>query len=434
MKKKYNKILTILTGFCFLLSNFSCTDKCETTRTYRATVPLTLSVEQIRTGIANEAPRDLENPGKIYVKDNYLFINEVKKGIHIFDNSNPEKPLAISFLKIPGVIDMAVKENTLYADNYIDIVAFDISNPKAIKETGRVKNVFTNGLTDGISWWYNAQNQIVTDYEIKIITETVRTNCGQNNINPIYYYGNPLASDIAFKSGAIGTSGANGASTTTGTGGSMARFTLYDNYLYTVSQSDLLLFNIKTLNKPTQQAKINLGWGIETIFPYKDKLFIGSNTGMYIYDNKNPEKPERLSIFQHARACDPVVVDGNIAYVTLRSGWCGASPNRLDVVDVANLTSPKLIKSYDMQNPAGLGIDFPNLFICEGQYGLKSFDATSATDIKLQQHLEKINAFDVIPLEGKHLLMVGKDGLYQYDASNPKNLKLLSLIPVKKEI
>ena len=86
-----------------------------------------------------------------------------------------------------------------------------------------------------------------------------------------------------------------------------------------------------------------------------------------------------------------------------------------------------------MQQPAGLGIDFPNLFICESQYGLKSFDATSATNITLQQHIEKINAYDVILLEGKHLLMVGKDGLYQYDTSNPKDMKQLSVIPVKRE-
>lgn len=426
------KLLQFLALAYIAFANSACTDNCETTRTYRTTVPVTFTLAQIRSGIAAEAPQDLKNPGKIYVKDNYIFVNEVKKGIHIIDNTNPQQPQVIAFLKIPGVIDMAVKENTLYADSYVDIVTFDISNPKAIKETGRVKEVFQNGLTDGISWYYNPQNQTVTDYEIKIVTEKVRSNCGQNgNVNPIYYYGN----DMAFKNGAVqsGASGANGAAGATGTGGSMARFTIYDNYLYTVSQSDLLLFNIKTLNQPTQMSKINLGWGIETIFPYKDKLFIGSNTGMYIFDNKNPEKPVQQSIFQHARACDPVVVHNDIAYVTLRTGWCGTAPNQLDVVNVSNLTSPSLIKSYQMQQPAGLGIDFPNLFICESQYGLKSFDATSATNITLQQHIEKINAYDVIPLEGKHLLMVGKDGLYQYDTSNPKDMKQLSVIPVKRE-
>ncbi|RYZ92074.1 MAG: hypothetical protein EOP47_30710, partial [Sphingobacteriaceae bacterium] len=345
----------------------------------------------------------------------YIFINELKKGLHIIDNSNPQKPENIAFLKIPGVIDIAVKDNILYADNYMDMVTFDISDPKAIKLTGRVKEVFATGLADGITWHYSPQSQKVTDYDVKIITEKIRTNCGFSivNPNPIYYDGFYTTLNYSGSKGPTGPSASG-----TGQGGSMARFTIHDDYLYTVSQNDLVLFNIKSLSQPVQENKINLGWGIETIFPYKDKLFIGSSTGMYIFDNKNPAKPERMSMFEHARACDPVVVVNDIAYVTLRSGGaCGVAPNRLDVVDVSNLSTPRLLKSYEMQNPAGLAVDFPSLFICEGQYGLKSFDATSVYDIRLQQHLDKINAFDVIPLGGKHLLMIGKDGLYQYDTS-----------------
>ena len=206
--KTMKKLLQFLALAYIAFANSACTDDCETTRTYRTTVPFTLTLEQIRSGIAAEAPQDLKNPGKIYVKDNYIFVNEIKKGIHIIDNTNPQQPQNIAFLKIPGVIDMAVKENTLYADSYVDIVTFDISNPKAIKDTGRVKEVFQNGLTDGISWYYNPQNQTVTDYEVKIVTEKVRSNCGQNgNVNPIYYYAN----DMAFKNGSVqsGSSGAN---------------------------------------------------------------------------------------------------------------------------------------------------------------------------------------------------------------------------------
>ena len=175
-----------------------------------------------------------------------------------------------------------------------------------------------------------------------------------------------------------------------------------------------------------------LSWDIETIFPFEDKLFIGSNTGMHIFDNTTPSSPKRLSIFQHARACDPVVVENDKAYVTLRQGWCGAAPNQLDVVDVKNLSAPFLIKSYQMENPHGLSIMNNILTVCEGKYGLKSFDAKDASDVKLQQHIKNIHAFDVIQLDDKHLLMVGEDGLYQYDNTDPKNLKLLSKIEVKK--
>ena len=325
------------------------------------------------------------NPGKIYVKDNYLFVNEIKKGIHIYDNSNPEKPVEVSFLKIPGNVDIAVKENTLYADSYVDLVALDITNPKAIKEIGRVKEVFPNGNLDGFYWYYDPTSKIIYDYDSKIITETIKTNCGAANNNQIYY------SPVYDAKGAVTNASSTGQTTssTTGTGGSTARFTIYSDFLYAASQSDLMVFDIKTQQNPSKKNTINLGWGVETIFPYKDKLFIGSNTGMYIFDNKNPEKPERLSIFQHARACDPVVVDGNTAFVTLRTGVCGVAPNRLDVIDITNINFPSLIRSYDMQNPHGLGVSLPNLFICEGAFGLKSMDAGNVKDIKLLQQIEK---------------------------------------------
>jgi hypothetical protein len=419
------KLLIILLA---AFANWSCVDECTQTRTFRTTVPFQIGMEQVRAGILTESPQDLVKPGKIYAYDNYLIINEVKKGLHIIDNSNPSSPVKLSFLKIPGVIDMAVRDNVLYADSYTDLVALDISNPKSIKEVGRVKNMFNYGLVDGISWYYDPYSKIVTDYEFKTITQTVATNCGQNGgVWPVYRGG--IAEDASFNNSSSGTKSPNG---TSGTGGSMARFTLYDDYLYAATQSDLLVFNIKNSQKPDSVNKINLGWGIETIFPYKDKLFIGSNTGMYIYDNTTPANPIRLSIFQHARACDPVVVENDKAYVTLRQGWCGAAPNQLDVVDVRNLGSPFLIKSYQMENPHGLSVLNSKLTVCEGKYGLKSFDAKESTDLKLQQHIKNIHAFDVIQLNEKLLLMIGEDGLYQYDNSDPKNLKLLSKIEVKK--
>jgi len=217
----------------------------------------------------------------------------------------------------------------------------------------------------------------------------------------------------------------------------MARFALYNNFLYTVGQSDMQLFNIEDAAQPVARNRINLGWGIETIFPYKDKLFIGSQTGMHIYDNANPANPVRLSTFQHARVCDPVVVHDNIAYVTLRNGTqCGGFINQLDVIDISSLTNPRLIKSYPMQNPHGLGVDFPNLFICEGKDGLKSLDARSALDVKQLEHITGMNAYDVIPLGRfagtETLLMVGQDGLYQFDYSNPAKLRQISKLTVNR--
>ena len=60
---------------------------------------------------------------------NYIFLNEVNKGVHIIDNTNPVNPVIKSFINIPGNVDIAVKGSTLYADLYTDLVVVDITDP-----------------------------------------------------------------------------------------------------------------------------------------------------------------------------------------------------------------------------------------------------------------------------------------------------------------
>ena len=417
-----------------VLSLTGCTDQCKETRTYRRYVPVTFTLREIREGVRTEEARSLEKPGKIYTKGGYLFINELKEGIHLIDNRNPSAPRPVAFLRIPGNGDMAVRNNILYADSYMDLVAFDISNPAQPREVSRVQSVFRSGQFEGGSWSINPQTVMLSDQRVEYITETIKTDCEGGSAPQ--WVGCPNCDVVRFsnsnQSGNAAPMGSATAPNSNGIAGSMARFALYSDFLYTVGQTDMQLFNIQDAANPVARTRINLGWGIETIFPYKDKLFIGSQTGMHIYDNANPASPVRLSTFQHARVCDPVVVHDNIAYVTLRSGnECRGFTNQLDVVDITSLTNPRLLRSYPMQNPHGLGVDFPNLFICEGKFGLKTFDARSALDVKQLQHLSSMHAYDVIPLTGT-LLVIGQDGLYQFDYTNPGQLTQLSKIQVNR--
>ncbi|MCF2518611.1 hypothetical protein [Dyadobacter sp. CY351] len=86
------------------------------------------------------AAQPLSKPGKIYVLDDYLFINESGHGIHVVDNSDPKNPKNISFISIAGNYDMAAKGAFLYADNLTNLVVFDISNPKSPKLTKTIPN------------------------------------------------------------------------------------------------------------------------------------------------------------------------------------------------------------------------------------------------------------------------------------------------------
>ncbi|MCF2487600.1 hypothetical protein [Dyadobacter sp. CY347] len=98
------------------------------------------TTEEDMAKIAVIDAQPLSKPGKIYVLDPYLFINESGKGIHIIDNLDPKNPKNISFISIAGNYDMAAKGKYLYADNLTNLVVFDISDPKLPKLTKTVPN------------------------------------------------------------------------------------------------------------------------------------------------------------------------------------------------------------------------------------------------------------------------------------------------------
>lgn len=426
MRKQALPILQQAVFFMLLLPTlffYSCTDECETTVTYTVQEPVYMLRKDLRNSVKVSEPRVLQEPGKIYAKGTFLFINELNKGIHIVDNSTPAYPKIINFIEIPGNVDMAVKDNILYADSYIDLVALDINNPMDVKLVKRIENIFPvyNTVVN------DTAKVFVAEYVEKTVTEAINSDCNGNITSPMPF----MEGDASFN-GTRTPGSTTGNGNSSGKGGSMARFTISGDHLYTVSLTDMQLFDVSDAANPQKGKKINLGWGIETIFPYNDKLFIGSTNGMHIYDNSTPDAPVHLSTYSHVNSCDPVVVDGNLAWVTLRSGnTCAGFTNQLDVIDISDARSPQLIKSYPMQHPHGLGIDRSTLFLCEGNYGLKIFDIKNhlKVDENMLAHFTDHDAFDVIPLN-RYLLLIGQDGLYQYDYSNLDDIKLLSKIPV----
>ncbi len=100
------------------------------------------STREAAEAVQVTGPQPLRNPGKIYVRGTYLFINEPGQGVHVVDNANPRSPRKLSFLRIVGNVDIAAKGNVLYADNLGDLVAFDISDPTQARLLKRVAGVF----------------------------------------------------------------------------------------------------------------------------------------------------------------------------------------------------------------------------------------------------------------------------------------------------
>ncbi|HEX6334878.1 MAG TPA: hypothetical protein VFZ78_11670, partial [Flavisolibacter sp.] len=128
--------------------------------------------------------------------------------------------------------------------------------------------------------------------------------------------------------------------------------------------------------------------------------------------------------------CDPVVADNNHAYVTLRSGTtCEGFSNQLEIVDITSLSNPVLVKTYSMTNPHGLSKDGNMLFICDGSDGLKVYNASNVNSLQMVRHITGLETFDIIAMNNL-AIVVAKDGLYQYDYSNPADIRLLSKLSI----
>ncbi|RIJ46000.1 hypothetical protein D1614_21005 [Maribellus luteus] len=422
------KTIQNITGLVILLlSVWACKD--EYTEEFTANAPVYLTYEELRSAVKVTESRTLEVPGKIYFKDNLLFVNEMFEGIHILDMTNPANPENLGFIEIPGNVDIAIKNNTLYADSYIDLVAIDISDIDNPKEVNRVEDVFPYTLPKYDENYRLAdideEKGVVIDWEITRVRQKM-----EYHYYPVYFFSNR---DNFFMSDMANGGGAVPQGSTFGVGGSMARFGLYNTYLYTVDRAMLHIFDVSNDQQPKEIGQQGVGWDVETMFIYDDHMFFGMQSGMRVFSLEVPTVPKYLSSFWHTTSCDPVVVADGYAYITLRGGnTCGGAVNRLDVLQLSDdYVDNTLIASYPMEGPYGLGIDDEILFVCDGEAGLKVYDASDKIHISENQiaTFPNINAYDVIPLND-YLFMIGEDGFYLYDYSDLQDIQQISFIPV----
>lgn len=384
---------------------------------YLVATPLLMTTEEFKNSVDILPPEPIKESGKIYAYKDYIFVNDKYRGVHVIDNTNPNFPKKITFIKIAGNVDISVKDDFLYADSIMDLMVFDITDMNNIKTVNRLENVlqqyvawpveadiinWDNGGIGGeiqVGWETKTEHMLISEYE----------------------------EQFTFREGDVVFQTATDANSTTGQGGSLARFKIVGDYLYAVDSHNINIFEISDLENPKDLEDVYAGFDIETIFNRDQHLFLGSMRGMYIYDISSPATPEFVSEFQHGTACDPVVVDGDYAYVTLRGGNnCGATESGLFIVDISNISNPELKISYPMDGPYGLGIKDEKLFVCDGESGLKVYDKSDVENLVSLNHFENINTFDVIPLE-ENLLMIGNQVLYQYVYLD-SNIQLISTL------
>ncbi|QBR10943.1 MULTISPECIES: LVIVD repeat-containing protein [unclassified Sphingobacterium] len=403
-------LIGLLTGILFL--SVSC-DRITYEQEVMAKVAVFKTMAEIRKEfVGTKDGVELQSTGKIYIYKDFLLINEPLKGIHFYNNSNPAKPEKITFLAVEGTSDFAIKDDVLYTDNYADLLLFDLKNIAKPTLMKRVEDVFK---TVNTVWGWKPMNgtKVVAGWKDSLVTYK-----NTREHTPFVKYDTNINYD--------GNSGG------TGQAGSLARFTISKNHLYTVDISDLNWFDISNKNTATYVDKMRLSGLLETIFPYKDNLFIGTTQGMHIISLENPAAPKKISTFAHFRACDPVVVNDKYAFVTLRSGIeCGGGSNELQVIDIADLSNPKLKLTQALKSPYGLGLSGNMVYLTEGMNGFRSFAFEEGQQLSLKevQNLPNMMSYDVIP-GPKSMIVIGPKKICQYDYQDKSNIKELGCINI----
>jgi len=423
--KNLSGIRSVFCGAFFSVVLLTGCMKDKITHTYTITTPILQSLAEFRKEVKSQPAQAIEVTGKMTIMDRYIYLSEPGKGIHVIDNTNPSQPKNISFINIPGCLDMAIKEKTLYADSYGDLVTLDITNPLEVAAKDFQTYVFPDR-----SIYYNGVYTPGT-YDPNSIYVVIGYSTHDTTVdgedNNIYtgYYGCPYCSYAPSAPGIFRLSGSK--NNTTGVNGSMARFGIVGDFLYTIGTFNLTAFNIGDPWKPGVASTTNVNFHSETIFPLKGKLFIGTNDGMYMYDIlSDPAKPSLLGKFTHLRGCDPVIADDDYAYVTLNdSSACLGFDNQLQVVDIHDMSNTFLVKSYQLSHPMGLAKDGNILFVCDGKDGLKIYDATDVQNLQLLKKISGATFYDVIAINGSAFVM-SADGLYQYDYTDINNIQLKS--------
>ncbi len=401
----------------------SCNDTVTERVEYMINEPVFMSAAEFRNSVnITSNARKIEQQGKICFYNGYLYISEPESGIHIIDNRNPSAPKSIGFIELLGNKDLAIRNDKLYADSYVDLVWFDLTNPEKPVLIDRLEEVFPDALPC-------FDNEFGYDYELCSTTATSKKGVIvgwklAKRSEKVYHY--RYGSEVFMNSDSSGGGMVNGLN------GSMSRFGLYKDYMYAVIDNYMTVFDLSGGDPKKIVESIPVGWDVETIFPYKDYLFLGTPRGMIIYSVSNPLAPEYMSAIWHVFGCDPVVVEDDLAYVTIHSGnWCGQNNNELLIVDVSDVRSPRHIVTYNMKSPKGLGIDNGALFLCDD--GLQVFKIGDPQQLMANRlvHYAGMDGYDVIPYNNV-LMMIADDGLYQYDYSDLQKISKLSKLSVGK--
>lgn len=368
------------------------------------------SMDDLRILGLNEGPRSIENPGKIYIAEDFVLIGDEGKGIHVMNNASKDDPVGVGFINIPGNKEFFVHGDYLYAESYYDLLKIDISNPVQAELVSRaefaIQDEFVNDKGETLVGFDYEEKTVVLDENDDFMNEILG--------DQLVYL--DFARNVIPKSSVPSSFAGNSAQSI----GTVNRITKSGDYVYVVSNNNMIVVGDRGSGALENVTRIeNIKEEMETVFPYQNKLFVGSKSSMSIFDITDSGQPVQLYEFEHATSCDPVLPHADVAYITLRTADFSACPgniNALLAIDINDLSNPIELEEIQLASPYGMAVINDHLFVGNGENGLSIFDVTNPKNPSLISTRTDVVAYDIIadPSHPEYIFLAGNEGMEQF--------------------
>ncbi len=420
---KYSEILGAIILIAVVL--LSCTNDTGNVEVqYLEATAIYGDMEEVRATPLNEGSRPIVNPGKIFIGEDFVLIGEEGEGIHVLNNKDRVNLISNAFLNIPGNKEFFVSGQYLYAESYYDMIKIDISNPYDAVLINRSKNAiqndFINDKGETLVGFAYKEKTMILDENDDFMTEILE--------DQLVYL--DFAKNVIPKSSVPSSFSGNSAQSI----GTINRITKSNNHIYVASNSNMIIINDNENGLSSDVVRLeNIKEEMETIFPYQNKLFVGSKTSMTIFDISKGEQPIELYEFEHATSCDPVLPYNDVVFITLRTAdfsTCPGNINALLTIDITDLSNPIQIDENQLVSPYGMSVIDDYLFVGNGKNGLSIFDVTNPQVPILVNTDNNIIAYDIIadPSNIDYIFVAGDDEMNQYKIKEDLSLQWISNI------
>lgn len=234
-------------------------------------------------------------------------------------------------------------------------------------------------------------------------------------------------------------------------GSSTSKFKIYNNRLYSIKDNFLKVYDISDADNIQPLSWTYLNSPITSMFVYDEKLIAATNSGLKIFSIKD-DMIEFLKNSDTFIPCQRFFVEDTLLYVLNNLDTCkdylydmySYDPyyyeevdrfkedptnnmildNGIEVYDVSDFSSPKLLTKISSYNPIALSVKDDLLYVCEGKYGLKVYDINrSENNISLSRNniYRDAKCSDLITSSG-YLYTITADNLGIYDYNQLDNI------------